>query len=152
MSSLIFARQYGFGCRIDDHNCSLSEVKCSFSPTVFLKITLIFHLMFTFIFSLQLCVTGEMVMWFLETYVINKEVISFFLNKQTFWKFYTTIRKNMLFEKLSGSIRNCHVWFFSLNIATVCIVLSVVYHKVTTLQHAYVIFIQVQQIAKGILR
>ncbi|OZC10384.1 hypothetical protein X798_02691 [Onchocerca flexuosa] len=45
MSSLIFARQYGFRCRIDDHNCNLSE----------------------------LCVTGEMVMWFLETYVINKE-------------------------------------------------------------------------------
>ncbi|CAG9538106.1 unnamed protein product [Cercopithifilaria johnstoni] len=45
MSSLIFARRCGFGCGIDDHNCNL----------------------------LELCVTGEMVMWFLETYVINKE-------------------------------------------------------------------------------
>ncbi|KAM3725534.1 Telomerase reverse transcriptase [Dirofilaria immitis] len=45
MSSLIFARRYGFRCEIDNHNCNLSE----------------------------LCITGEMVMWFLETYVINKE-------------------------------------------------------------------------------
>ncbi|VBB25414.1 unnamed protein product [Acanthocheilonema viteae] len=45
ISSLISARRYGFGCGIDDHNCNL----------------------------LELCVTGDMVMWFLETYVINKE-------------------------------------------------------------------------------
>ncbi|VDK81696.1 unnamed protein product [Litomosoides sigmodontis] len=45
MSSLIFARRCGFGCGIVDHNCNL----------------------------LELCVTGEMVIWFLETYVINKE-------------------------------------------------------------------------------
>uniref|UniRef100_A0A1I7W0I8 Telomerase reverse transcriptase n=1 Tax=Loa loa TaxID=7209 RepID=A0A1I7W0I8_LOALO len=45
MSFLISARSCGFGCGIDDHNCNL----------------------------LELCVTGETVMWFLETYVINKE-------------------------------------------------------------------------------
>ncbi|VDN81562.1 unnamed protein product [Brugia pahangi] len=44
-SSLVFARRFGFGCEIDDHNCNL----------------------------LELCITGEMVIWFLETYVINKE-------------------------------------------------------------------------------
>nr|CRZ23987.1 Bm9653 [Brugia malayi] len=44
-SSLVFARRFGFGCGIDNHNCNL----------------------------LELCITGEMVIWFLETYVINKE-------------------------------------------------------------------------------
>ncbi|VDM11587.1 unnamed protein product [Wuchereria bancrofti] len=44
-SSLVFARRFGFGCGIDDHNCNL----------------------------LELCITGEMVIWFLETYVISKE-------------------------------------------------------------------------------
>lgn len=76
MSSLMFARRFGFSCGINEHNCNLFEVQRFILSIFFFYVCCLFYACILYC-SLQLCVASEKVMWFLETYVIRKEVFLF---------------------------------------------------------------------------